>query len=146
MSRLPHPRAPGLEAGVTEPMIRTLVETFYARIRRDPVLGPIFEGAVDDWPAHLDKLCAFWSSVMLMTGQYKGKPIPVHAALPAIGAGHFARWLALFRTTAEEACPPAAAALFLERADRIAESLQLGLAIHRGESVVPPFLVRAETA
>ncbi len=120
-------------------MIRDLVEAFYARVRDDPVLGAVFEAAIDDWPAHLDKLCAFWSSVTLMTGRYKGKPVPVHAQLPDIGPAHFAKWLVLFRETAGTVCPPPAAALFIERADRIGESLQLGLAIHRGESVVPPF-------
>ena len=83
MTRDPHPKAPGLDAGVTEEMIRDLVHTFYARVRRDPLIGPIFNRVVEDWPAHLDKLCAFWSSVTLMTGRYKGTPMKVHAELPA---------------------------------------------------------------
>ena len=40
----------------------------------------------------------------------------------------FDRWLALFEETAREVCPPAAAALFIERARRVAESLELGVA------------------
>lgn len=133
MVRDPHPKAPGIEAGVTEPMIRDLVNRFYARVRRDAVLGPVFNSAIDNWPAHLDKLCAFWSSVTLMTGRYKGTPMKAHAELPEIGPEHFRLWLALFRDTAMEVCPPAAAALFADRAERIAESLQMGIAIHRGE-------------
>lgn len=130
----PHPKAPGLAAGVTEPMIRRLVETFYAEVRRDPLLGPIFEGRIRDWPEHLDKLSAFWSSVVLMTGRYKGRPMPVHMAIPEISREHFERWLFLFRGTAKAVCPPPAAALFIDRAERIAESLLLGISIHRGES------------
>jgi hemoglobin len=133
LARDPHPKAPGIEAGVTEPMIRELVNKFYARVRRDAVLGPVFEAAIDNWPAHLDKLCAFWSSVTLMTGRYKGTPMKAHAELPEINSEHFRSWLALFRATAAEICPPAAAALFADRAERIAESLQLGIALHRGE-------------
>jgi hemoglobin len=56
----------------------------------------------------------------------------VHAELPQIGPEHFRQWLALFRTTAAEVCPPGAAALFADKAGRIAESLQMGIAIHRG--------------
>jgi len=137
MARDPHPNAPGVAAGITEPMIRTLVETFYDRVRADPLLGAIFNRAIDDWDDHLDKLCNFWSSVTLMTGRYKGTPMQAHAALPDITPAHFERWLALFQLTATRTCPPEAAAVFVDRASRIAESLQMGIAIHRGEGIVP---------
>ncbi|HSZ53947.1 MAG TPA: group III truncated hemoglobin [Caulobacteraceae bacterium] len=133
------PRAgPGAHVGVTEPMIREVVHAFYARVRADPTLGPIFEREIDgEWDAHLVKLCDFWSSVLLMTGRFKGTPMVVHTRLPEIGGGHFMRWLALFRQTAEELCPPPAAALFVARSHMIAQSLQLGVAVSRGE--VPEF-------
>lgn len=145
MARDPHPKAPGVEAGVTEDVIHTLVHTFYARVRADDVLGPIFNAAVADWDAHLDKLCDFWSSVTLMTGRYKGTPMKVHAELPDISARHFERWLGLFGATAKEVCPGAAARLFIDRAERIAESLQMGIALHRGEGLVPELRVRGRT-
>ena len=132
-----HPKAPGVDVGVTEPMIRELVHTFYARVRSDPLIGPIFNARIEDWPVHLEKLCAFWSSVTLMTGRYKGTPMRAHAELPDIAREHFQRWLALFQATAQDICPEAAAALFVDRSRRIAESLQLGIAIHRGESLIP---------
>ena len=125
--------APGFEAGVTEEMIRELVHAFYAEVRRDPALGPVFNRVVLDWDAHLSKLCDFWSSVTLMTGRFKGAPMAVHAQLPDIRATHFARWLHLFRQTAEAVCPPEAAALFIAKAEMIGQSLQLGIAAHRGE-------------
>jgi hemoglobin len=130
--RSPHPKAPGLAAGVDEPMIRDLVHAFYAKVRLDPLLGPIFNARVADWDEHLAKLCEFWSSVPLLTGRYKGQPMVVHAELPEIAAPHFGRWLELFRETAVEMCPPAAAALFVDRSLRIASSLTLGIAAHRG--------------
>lgn len=134
----PNPKAPGAAVGITEPMIEKLVHTFYARVRRDPLIGPIFNAAIDDWDAHLAKLGDFWSSVTLMTGRYKGTPMRVHAELPGITREHFLRWLALFQATALMTCPPGAAQLFVDRADRIAESLQMGIALHRGEIVAEP--------
>ena len=53
------------ELTVTEEDIARLVPRFYARVRADEVLGPIFNRAIGDWPHHLGKLEAFWSSVML---------------------------------------------------------------------------------
>lgn len=143
MSRDPHPKAPGTAVGITEPMIETLVHAFYARVRIDPLLGPVFNRAIDDWDKHLAKLCAFWSSVTLMTGRYKGTPMKAHAELPEITSAHFERWLALFQATAIGTCPPDAAAVFVDRANRIAESLQLGIALHRGEGIARPLNRRA---
>lgn len=137
----PRPRVgPGVAAGVTEPMIHDLVHAFYARVRADAVLGPIFNREVADWDEHLAKLCDFWSSVLLMTGRFKGSPMGVHAAIPDIAPAHFAHWLQLFRATAEEVCPPAAAALFAAKSEMIGQSLQLGLAVARGE--LPPLRER----
>jgi hemoglobin len=113
------------------------VHAFYAKVRRDPQLGPIFNGVIGDgWDEHLAKLCDFWSSVMLMTGRFKGAPMAAHARLPGIDKGHFARWLEMFGQTAREICPPPAAALFEAKAAMIAQSLQLGIAVSRGE--LPP--------
>ena len=122
--------------GVDEETIETLVHAFYDRIRLDPVLGPVFEARITDWPPHLVRMCAFWSSVVLMTGRYHGRPMQAHAPLP-VDAQHFDRWLALFEGTARDVCPPAAAALFIEKARMIAQSLELGIATHRGLLLAP---------
>jgi hemoglobin len=112
-------------------MIRRLVHTFYERVRADALLGPIFDARISDWEPHLARMCAFWSSVTLMTGRYHGRPMQAHAPLP-VDAGDFGRWLALFMATAREVCPASAAEHFIEKARMIAESLQLGIAAHRG--------------
>jgi hemoglobin len=117
-------------------MIRDLVHGFYGRIRADPALGPIFTRVIDDWDVHLAKMCDFWSSVLLMTGRFKGAPMVAHARIPDIRPTHFARWLHLFSQTAEQLCPPEAAALFVAKSQIIAQSLQLGIAASRGE--LPP--------
>lgn len=137
MSREPHPAAPGFAVGITEPMIEQLVHTFYAGVRRDALLGPIFNAAIVDWDQHLAKLCDFWSSVTLMTGRFKGTPMEAHAALPTITGAHFDHWLDLFAQTAEDVCPPDAAALFIDRSRRIAQSLELGVALHRRQMLGP---------
>jgi hemoglobin len=115
------------DTGITEAMIEQLVRAFYAKVRADPVLGPVFEAKIADWEPHLAQMFAFWSSVALMTGRYHGTPMIKHVRLP-IDAGHFDRWLALFEDTAREICPPEAAAHFIDRAHRIAASLELGVA------------------
>ena len=127
---VPDPRAPGTAAGITEPMIERLVSEFYRSVRQDRLLGPIFEAAVEDWDQQLSRMRDFWSSVVLMSGRYKGKPVLVHAMLPGITPAHFRQWLALFDATAIDVCPAKAAALFIDRARRIADSLQLGMTIH----------------
>ncbi|MBI1649613.1 group III truncated hemoglobin [Hyphomicrobium sulfonivorans] len=125
------PRSPGFPVGITEATIHALVHSFYGRVQQDPTLGPIFAARVDDWPEHLEKMCAFWSSVVLMSGRYKGRPMPVHARITELNGAHFEHWLALFRATAAEVCELPAAAVFIDRAERIAQSLQMGIALHR---------------
>ncbi len=117
--------------GIDEAMIERLVRGFYAKVRTDPLLGPVFAARIADWEPHLDRMCAFWSSVMLMSGRYHGQPMAKHEPLP-VSAEHFDRWLALFEETARELCPAAAADHFADRARRIAESLELGIANGRG--------------
>lgn len=45
---------------ITEEQIGDLVETFYAKVRVDPEIGPIFNAIVSDWPHHLSVLKDFW--------------------------------------------------------------------------------------
>jgi len=117
--------------GIDEAMIERLVRRFYDAVRRDPMLAPIFDARIRDWEPHLQRMFAFWSSVALMTGRYHGQPMQKHLSLPADGR-HFDRWLELFEATARRECPPAAADHFIERARRIAESLEFGMASARG--------------
>jgi hemoglobin len=113
--------------GISEDVIERVVRGFYAKVRQDAVLGPIFEVRIHDWDAHLQRMCAFWSSVALMSGRYHGSPMTKHLPLP-VDASHFDRWLALFEEPVREICSPKAEAHFFERARRIAENLELGIA------------------
>ena len=115
--------------GVDEAYISLLVDTFYERIRDHAVLGPIFNDKIgDNWGPHLARMKDFWASVALNAGTYSGRPVPKHKALTAVEPHHFALWLALFRQTLADTAPsPEAAAYFMERAERIAESLKLAM-------------------
>ena len=117
--------------GITEAMIERLVHAFYDKVRGDEALAPVFDARIQDWAPHLAQMCAFWSSVALMTGRYHGTPMVKHMPLP-VDAGHFDRWLELFEATAREVCPPEAEEHFVERARRIAASLELGVANANG--------------
>jgi len=113
---------------IAEADLERLIPRFYARVREDPQLGPVFNDIVDDWPEHLEKLVAFWSSVMLTSGRYKGNPVMAHGRHSArMPPELFARWLELWAEVTNEEMAPAAAAALQAKAGRIAESLQLAM-------------------
>lgn len=108
--------------------LEKLVPAFYARVRADAELGPIFNDAIDDWPEHLVKLTDFWSSVMLTSGRYKGQPVPAHVKHKSrITPELFDRWLGLWAQTTDELMEPDAALQLQAKAARIAESLKLAM-------------------
>ncbi|WP_406857071.1 group III truncated hemoglobin [Alsobacter sp. KACC 23698] len=129
--------SPGAAVAIDRTLIRQVVHAFYDKVRIDPLLGPIFDGAVQDWPHHLDRLTEFWSAITLMTGGYKGDPLRAHVNLPKLGDEHFLRWLALFRSTLAEHCTPEQHLVFLSRAERIADSFRFGLASIEGRIAAP---------
>lgn len=116
------------QVAITEAQLTSLVHLFYGKVRDDAVLGPVFDHAVSDWPHHLAKMVDFWSSVMLTTGRYKGNPMMMHLKhIARIQPEMFARWLSLWRETAGEILDKHGAAAVIGKAERIAESLQLGM-------------------
>lgn len=117
--------------GVDEAMIDQLVRGFYARVREDELLGPVFNSRIHDWEPHLQRMCGFWSSVVLSSGVYHGQPMRMHLPLP-VDAVHFDRWLSLFEQTARDLFEERIAAAFIEPARRIAMSLELGIASTHG--------------
>ncbi len=118
--------------GITEDRISDLVESFYARVRNDEMLGPIFDGRIADWPPHLARMKDFWTSIAIEAGRFHGNPMLKHLAIPGIDRSHFSRWLMLFDDTLPEVMPNAEACRFFsERAARIADSLLTGITIHR---------------
>lgn len=116
--------------GIDEAFVSALVDTFYARVRQDALLGPVFETAIgDDWDAHLAKLKDFWSAISLGTRRYNGRPMPAHLRLKGLTPAHFQRWLALFRAVLDDIAPnPAVADFFHDRASMIGRNFQAVIA------------------
>lgn len=119
------------QTGINEAMIERLVRNFYAKVRADHLLGPIFDSRIRDWEPHLRRMCDFWSSVVLSSGVYHGQPMRMHLPLP-VDAKHFDRWLELFEQTARDLFDERIVQHFMERARRIATSLELGIASSHG--------------
>jgi hemoglobin len=112
--------------------IRHMVEEFYTAIRGDDRLGPIFAARIADWNEHLDRMTAFWSSVLHESGGFRGNPMAKHIAIPGIERDDFLHWLALFGATLDRLeRDPAATQLIVDRARIIADSLLTGIRIHR---------------
>jgi len=112
---------------VTEPAIRLLVDRFYAKVRDDAELGPVFDNAIADWEPHLATMRDFWSSIMLTSGRYHGNPVAAHRRLADLTPELFERWLALFAETCGALFDEAIAAAFMDKARRIGTSLQIAL-------------------
>lgn len=123
--------------GLTEELIRAVVDEFYARARRDDIVGPVFNSKIApaEWPAHISKIADFWSSMLLGTGRYDGRPMPKHMGIPELSDAHFMRWLRLFRETVNELCTTDIAAIFIERSERIGNSFRMNIFMRRGDDI-----------
>jgi len=114
--------------GITEAQIERLVREFYVKVRADRRLGPIFEGKLgDDWEPHLLRMIDFWSSLMLTTGRYSGRPLQKHLVLKTVRPDDFEIWLRLFNETAVSIGGNAFAAAFMDKAQRIAASFRMAM-------------------
>lgn len=114
---------------LTEATLAAFLDAFYGKVRRDPLIGPVFAGKIADaeWPHHMARVTDFWSSVLLRTGRYKGNPFGRHLGIGGLAPDHFARWLGLFEETAAEFFSPELAEEIVGRAHRIGDSLKAGL-------------------
>ncbi|HEY0858219.1 MAG TPA: group III truncated hemoglobin [Albitalea sp.] len=121
----------------TEEEITELVHGFYAAVRADPLLGPVFAAHVKDWDTHLAKMVDFWSSALRRTARYRGMPMPAHTALPELDASRFERWLQLFHATTAGLANVALRERADELARRIAQSLWYGYQMHHQPRRLP---------
>jgi hemoglobin len=125
-------KAAAEQIGVDAAYIDHFVETFYGKIQRDDLLGPIFNERIADWPAHLARMKGFWRSVLHNSGEFAGNPMLKHMAIPGLELRHFSHWLDLFYETLREAEPTSdATALVGGRARMIADSLLTGISMQR---------------
>ncbi|WP_373476591.1 group III truncated hemoglobin [Sphingorhabdus sp.] len=119
--------------GIDDALISELVEGFYTRVRDHPVLGPIFASKVENWTPHLERMKDFWASIAIESGRFRGNPMLKHITIAGLLPAHFQIWLGLWdEAVADAVSNPEAASLFRDRAQRIAASLQTGIALHNG--------------
>jgi len=85
---------------VTEENLKVFLKAFYDAVQKDDLLGPIFTGRIgtteQDWAPHMERVNMFWCSVLLNTGQFKGKMVPIHNQIPGLETAHFTRWIEVF--------------------------------------------------
>lgn len=125
---------------ITPEQIDRVVTVFYAAIRRHEVLGPVFAGHVEDWPAHEDRIARFWRRAILYEPVYDGNPMQVHMAAGDVRAAHFPIWLALFDETLRRCLPPEPAAGWSALAHRIGRGLRMGVEDLGARQPGPPIL------
>ncbi|NCT95601.1 MAG: group III truncated hemoglobin [Chitinophagaceae bacterium] len=117
--------------------IQLMVNSFYDRVRADDMLGPIFNGVIQDrWPEHLQKMHRFWQTVLLDEHTYYGSPFLPHAKLP-VDQEHFNRWLALFNATIDEHFQGAKATRAKWQGERMAEMFLSKLQFYRNNPAIP---------
>jgi len=121
---------------INEDDISQVVHAFYACVRQDELLAPIFATKIKaaDWDSHMEHISKFWSSIFLKSNQFKGNPMQKHLALEGLTPEHFTRWLSLFQETSERILSAEKAGLMNKMAARIGQSLQMGLAFNYEKS------------
>lgn len=125
---------------ITPEQIDAQVAAFYAAVRRDPQLGPIFANHVQDWPEHEAKIGRFWRNAILRDRVYDGSPMLAHRQAGDVEADHFPHWLALFDATLMQTLPPEPAAGWSAMAHRIGRALSMGVSdARRPSDAVPRF-------
>lgn len=117
--------------------IKILVDKFYDRIQRDELLGPIFNGIIQDrWPEHLEKMYRFWQTVLLEEHTYYGSPFPPHAKMP-INKIHFDHWIGLFSKTVDELYEGEKAEKAKWQGERMASMFQFKIAYYQENNFKP---------
>lgn len=111
--------------------IRTLVHAFYGRVQADPEIGPVFAKRIADWGPHLDRMVAFWRTILrgeaLYTPDPRGGPPVLHRMIEELSLAHFERWLTLFEETAAEIFQERATEVLVGRARQIGRVLSIHL-------------------
>jgi hemoglobin len=84
-----------------------LVSTFYGKVRKDELLGPIFHTLIKDWEVHIELLTDFWQTNLFFEKKYFGDPLQKHVQVDKMIGGkinerHFGIWMNLWFETLDE--------------------------------------------
>lgn len=119
---------------ISEALVTRVLDDFYAKVRRDPILGPVFSTIIgEDWTAHMEKIRRFWCSALRIRPGYEGRAfMPAHLRHDSIQASQMDRWMELFRETVAEDVDETQRAAFLRVAVSMSENLAISLARRDG--------------
>ncbi len=118
--------------------VSLLVNTFYAKVRNDKVLGPIFNNIINDWDAHLELLTDFWETQLFLKRKYFGNPVTAHEEVDektnqTITPEHFGFWLNLWFQTLDELFEGETAWIAKNRAQKMSTMLFMHMYQHRSK-------------
>jgi hemoglobin len=113
--------------GGREGLVR-LLRHFYADVRQDPLIGPIFSSRIEDWGEHLTIIAGFWETLLGATRTYSGPMPAMHAPL-GLGPEHFERWLFLWQANCRAHLPAEAAREMIDLAQHLGQKLQAILSV-----------------
>lgn len=116
--------------------IRQLVDSFYGKVRKDPIIGKLFNDKIQDWDTHLEKMYRFWQTVLLNDHTYQGSPFALHAPLP-IEKSHFDRWILLWNETVDNHFTRKIAEEAKWRGDKMAAMFLSKIEYYRNNNVKP---------
>lgn len=112
---------------ITRARLQRLIDDFYADVRADDGLGPVFDAAIGDrWDAHLPRMVEFWSTVTLGTRSFRGDVFGKHMAVDGVEPEHFERWLTLWVRHTNRLFAPADAVELQQMALGVARNLYRG--------------------
>lgn len=120
--------------------VRLLVETFYGKVRKDKVLGPIFNSIITDWESHLSLLTDFWETQLFLKRKYYGNPVTAHQEVDdkmnhTITSEHFGLWLNLWFATIDGLFEGETAWIAKNRAQKMSTMLFMQIFQHRNSGV-----------
>ena len=124
-----------LEETVNKEIVQRMVNEFYEKIIKDPLVGPFFTDRFGDdiegkvWKEHLVLLGNYWSMLMLNENDYQGRPMAPHFEMPGISRKAFEQWLFLFHETVDEIYIPKIGQYFKNQSDDVARRFMLNLGL-----------------
>jgi hemoglobin len=113
--------------------IKLLVDSFYAKVRVDALLSPVFNERIGgNWPQHMEKMYKFWQTVLLKEHTYYGSPFTPHAMLQ-VDHTHFEKWMDLFVGTIDELFIGEKAQEAKFRAEKMAEMFEYKIKYYQND-------------
>jgi hemoglobin len=108
--------------------ISKLLRHFYADVRQDPLIGPIFNAQIKDWKFHLEIIASFWETLTGGPRTY-ARPMPMKHLPLQLKEEHVQRWLFLWQANCRAQLPIEAAQEMIDLAGHIAHKLRIILRI-----------------